>query len=104
MLREDPRVLRVRLDGPPADRVRLAMQLDPGVEKEAAERARARFDRTHEAYTRQFYGIQIRDPSLYHLMIESTSIELEACVEIIARAAHALLGGTSEPYGSSRSA
>ena len=91
VLREDPRVLRVRLDGPPARRVRLAMQLDPSLEEEAAERARARFDRTHETYARQFYGVDIRDPGLYHLIIDSTAIGVEECVELIALAARSRL-------------
>jgi cytidylate kinase len=57
---------------------------------EAADRRRAQFDRAHEAYFRQFYGVQIRDPALYHLVIDSTSIEPGACVDIIARAAESL--------------
>jgi hypothetical protein len=89
VLRSEPGVLRVRLDGPPERRARQAMQLGR-VGPEVAERARAKFDRTHEAYMRQFYGVDVHDPALYHLVIDSTSIELEACVEVIARAARAM--------------
>jgi cytidylate kinase len=35
----------------------------------------------------QIYGVEIRDSTLYHLVLDSTRIELDACVEIIARAA-----------------
>jgi cytidylate kinase len=87
LLREDPRALRVRLDGPPEARVRLAMRINPSLERDAAERGRRDLDRMHEAYSQQFYGISIRDPSLYHLMIDATAIELAACVEVIAMAA-----------------
>ena len=86
LLHDDPRALRVRLDGPPDRRARQAMRIR-NIDAATAERARAEFDRTHEAYFRQFYGVQIRDPGLYHLVLDSTSIELEACVEIIALAA-----------------
>lgn len=86
VLRDDPRVLRVRLDGPEERRVLQAMRLER-LEREVAERALRQFDRTHEAYLRQFYDVQIRDPALYHLVLDSTSIEFDACVEMIALAA-----------------
>jgi hypothetical protein len=89
LLRDDPRALRVRLDGPPERRVRQATALQH-LEHNVAERARARFDRTHEAYMRQFYGVQIQDPALYHLVIDSTAIDFAACVELIALAAASL--------------
>jgi cytidylate kinase len=89
VLRDDPRVLRVRLDGPDARRVLGAMEIT-GVDEETARRTLRRIDRTHADYARQFYGADIRDPSLYHLMIDSTSIETAACVELIALAAASL--------------
>ncbi len=89
LLREDPRALRVRLDGPPDRRARQATALQR-LEHGEAERARKQFDRTHEAYLRQFYGVQIQDPALYHLVLDSTAIELDACVEMIALAASSL--------------
>jgi cytidylate kinase len=93
LLREDPRALRVRLDGPPARRVEQAMGLDPSLARDEAERALRKFDRTHAAYLQQFYGVDIRDSMLYHLVLDSTSIELSACVEIIERAARSHLAG-----------
>lgn len=89
LLRDHPGVLRVRLDGPPDRRARQAIRIQ-GLEPSDAERARAQFDRAHEAYFRQFYGVQIQDPGLYHVVLDSTSIEFEECVEMIARAAESL--------------
>ena len=89
VLREDPRALRVRLDGPAERRVRQAMELG-GIDERAARAALERLDRTHAAYARQFYGADIRHPSHYHLMIDSTAIEIDDCVELIATAAAAL--------------
>jgi cytidylate kinase len=89
VLRDDPRVLRVRLDGPDERRVPKAMEIT-GVDEETARRALQRLDRTHADYARQFYGADIRDPSLYHLVIDSTAIETDACVELIALAASSL--------------
>jgi cytidylate kinase len=96
VLRDDPRVLRVRLDGPAQRRVRQAMRLDGNLDRERAERTLRQFDRTHDAYALQFYGVNIRDPALYHVVLDSTAIELEACVEIIALAASAHRTVTAE--------
>jgi hypothetical protein len=35
-------------------------------------------------------GVQIQDSALYHVVLDSTSIELDACVEIIVRATESL--------------
>ncbi len=55
------------------------------------------------ATSSSFYGVDIRDSTLYHLALDSTCIELEACVEIIASAAEALAAGrrsrVTEPTG-----
>jgi cytidylate kinase len=89
VLRDDPRVLRVRLDGPPERRVRLAVELG-GLDVETAWEALRRSDRTHAAYARQFYGGRLDDASLYHVKLDSTAIDLETCVEILAQAARSL--------------
>ncbi len=85
VLREDPRALRVRLHGPMQRRVAQAMRLH-GVDEATARETIRRLDRTHSAYLKQFYGVDIDDPSLYHLVIDSTAIPVEACVELIALA------------------
>ena len=46
-------------------------------------------DRAREAYVQQFYGVDARDAALYHLVIDSTALALDACVELIALAAAA---------------
>jgi cytidylate kinase len=94
LLRNDDRVLRVRLDGAPENRVRQAMTLE-GIDHDTAVDHRRRQDRAHATYARHFYGADIRDPSLYHLMLDSTAISIETCVELIATAATA--GGDGPP-------
>jgi cytidylate kinase len=90
VLREDPRALRVRLHGPVQRRVAQAMRLQ-GVDEATARETIRRLDRTHSAYLKQFYGADIDDPSLYHLVIDSTVIPMEACVELIALATRSLI-------------
>jgi cytidylate kinase len=89
VLREDPRVLRVRLDGPPERRVLQAMQLG-GADEETARSTLRKLDRTHAEYARQFYGVDIRDCSLYHLVLDSTAIELDQCTQLIVGASRSL--------------
>lgn len=88
VLREDPRVLRVRLYGPPARRIEQAVRTF-GIQREVAANAVRNLDRTHDAYLRQYYGADIDDPGLYHLMIDSTAVPIDDCADVIARAARA---------------
>lgn len=91
LLREHPCALRVRLDGPPELRCRQAMRLQ-GIDAQTAQRRMRRQDRTHLAYARELYGCDLRDPALYHVMLDSTAIGLDVCVQLLALAAAALPG------------
>jgi cytidylate kinase len=88
VLRAQPGALHVRLDGPAEARIRQAMATQ-GIDRGAAERARRDSDRAREAYVRHFYGADARDPSLYHLVIDSTALPLEIVVDLIAAACRA---------------
>ena len=54
-----------------------------------AERSRRRLDRAHAEYARRFYGADMADYSLYDMVVDSTAIALEVCVELLATAARA---------------
>jgi cytidylate kinase len=82
VLRDDPRVLRARLSGPPERRVRQAMRLAQ-LDHATAQRLQHRLDYTHAAYAKHFYGISLDDPSLYHVVLDSTRIAIDRCVEIL---------------------
>lgn len=88
-LRDDPRVLRVRLTGPVTKRIEHAMRLGQ-LDRETAERALRRLDRAHAEYLRRFYDVDINDPGLYHLMLDATAFPEEFCVETIALATRQL--------------
>jgi Cytidylate kinase-like family len=89
VLRDDPRALRVRLDGPAPARVAHAMRLE-GVDEPTAQRRVRQLDRTHADYARHFYRMDIADPSLYHVVLDSTAIAIDSCVEMLVAAARAL--------------
>jgi cytidylate kinase len=88
-LRRDPRVLRVRLTGPVERRIEHAMRVR-GLDRETSERTLRALDRAHADYLRQFYDVDILDPGLFHLVIDATSFEADACVEMVATAVDAL--------------
>jgi len=85
VLRDHPGALHVRLHGPQERRVEQAMRRQ-GIERAEAEQLRRDADRAREAYVRHFYGADARDPALYHLLIDSTRLEPEVVVDLIAAA------------------
>jgi hypothetical protein len=87
VLRDEPGVLRVRLDGPREARLLQAIRL--GVDEPTATRTIDRLDRTHATYARELYGVDVRDPAHYDLVLDSTRLHVETCVEVIEAAASA---------------
>src|ERR687897_140705 len=57
------------------------------VDRATAARHLEETDRARRAYIQHFYRCDARDPQHYHLVIDSTAIPLDACVELIAGAA-----------------
>ena len=94
VLRDRPEVLRARLDGPPARRAAQAARLG-GIELADAERTVERIDRGQAAYVKRFYDVDIHDPGHYHLVLDSTAIDLDACIELLLLAARSRGGQQS---------
>lgn len=86
VLADSPRALHVRLYGPRERRIERAIALE-GLEREEAERRLADNDRAREAYVHHFYGAAPDELKHYHLAIDTTEIDLDCCVEMIATAA-----------------
>jgi hypothetical protein len=80
-----PDVLCVRLDGPVEARIARVVAL--GVDEESARQGQRDVDRAREAYARVFFNARQDDPRLYHVILDSTVLSVEACVNIIVRAA-----------------
>jgi cytidylate kinase len=85
-----PDVLCVRLDGPVEARIAQVVAL--GVDEDSARQGQRDVDRTREAYARVFFNARQDDPRLYHVILDSTVLSVEACVEIIVRAAQDRFG------------
>jgi cytidylate kinase len=88
VLRDQPGALHVRLDGPLEGRVRRATGLE-GIDEEQARKLAAETDRAREAYVKHFYKCDARDARHYHLVLDTTSLDLDSCSELIVAAARA---------------
>jgi cytidylate kinase len=76
----------VRLDGPPARRLVQGAAIE-GISLDEARAHLQAADDARRAYVRRLYRVDPADPSLYHLVVDSTVIPLEAVVELIVSAA-----------------
>jgi cytidylate kinase len=82
------RGFHVRLDGPAERRVAQGAVIEGISEEHARERLRAA-DKARTAYVRRLYRCDPADPSLYHLVIDSTAVPLDTVIELILVAARA---------------
>jgi hypothetical protein len=87
-----PDVLCVRLDGPVEARIAQVAGLGLGIDEDTARQGQRDVDGAREAYARVFFNARQDDPRLYHVMLDSTALSPETCVDIIVRAAEHRLG------------
>ncbi|MGV9776150.1 cytidylate kinase-like family protein [Streptosporangium sp. NPDC003464] len=89
VLADHPGALHVRLDAPAGRRVIQTATLT-GVTERQARRIVEDNDRARAAYVRHFYRADPASPLHYHLVLDSTSIPIDTCVELIVTASTAL--------------
>lgn len=89
-LRQEPGVLRVRLFGPPERRLAQAIAAEQ-IDWETARTRMGHVDAAREQYIWRLYRISAADPSLYHLQIDSTVINLVTCTELIVQTYRSLV-------------
>jgi cytidylate kinase len=80
-----PNVLCVLLVGPREARIRAAMRSE-GLDERTAARALDINDEARLGYVRRHYGSEREDPADYHLIIDSTAIDLDTVVTMIVEA------------------
>jgi cytidylate kinase len=88
ILQSVPWALHVHRGGPREARLRQRMSLE-GIDHATAERRQRVEDRTRIEYVRRAYGVDGADAQLYHLMIDSTAVDLDTCVDLIVAASQA---------------
>jgi cytidylate kinase len=82
VLRDVPGALHVRLTAPRERRVEQAMAIDD-VDRATAEVNLQAADLAREAYVQHWYRVDPASPQLYHLVIDSSAISLDGCVDLI---------------------
>ena len=95
VLRNFDRALHVRLDGPRTARLKQGAQA-LGLSLSEAEVLLEKTDRARAAYVREMYGQDWRDPSLYHLILDSTAFSIETCSKLILAAAQGRFEASTE--------
>ncbi len=80
-----PGALHVLLTGSHEARVEQAMKIE-GIDQKTAEHRLEANDHARREYVRQRYGVDAEDPNLYHLVIDGTAFDLDACADLIATA------------------
>nr|MDA8343594.1 cytidylate kinase family protein [Actinomycetota bacterium] len=81
-----PGAVHVRLDGPPAARVE-RVALREGLSHDEAQELVDRMDQARTTYVHRLYGRDPGDADLYHLVIDSTAIPIDACIDTVVSAA-----------------
>jgi cytidylate kinase len=95
VLARDRSAFHVRLDGPVDARVVQAIAMakakTPFVpfDEATARQHQAETDRARALYVQRLYDRDPADPSLYHLILDSTALPLETCIDVVATAAKA---------------
>jgi cytidylate kinase len=77
-----PHVLKVRIIADIEDRVKLVMERD-GLSRKEAQRTVKRLDEERSRWSRQLYGIDTGDPSLYDLVLHIKKLSVDDAVDII---------------------
>jgi hypothetical protein len=105
VLKGFPDVLHVRLDGDVETRRQAAMVRD-GLDYKSAAKMQQATDQARRSYISHFYprAGAWEDPRHYHLVLDSTAISIDACVELISRAAKDVFGRSAMKHASSRRA
>jgi cytidylate kinase len=86
ILAKQPTVLNVMLDGPLAQRIERAAR-ESGIDIDRAAKRQKREDQIRAEISIEFYGWDPRETTRYDLVVNTGTMDLDACVDIIALAA-----------------
>jgi cytidylate kinase len=92
-----PDAFHIRLDGPPARRIQRAMEIE-GLDEATAKSRQSETDRSRARYVKRLYSRDANDPSLYHVILDTTAVPPEVAVDVLVQAAAAFFS-LSRPAG-----
>lgn len=93
-LRGRPDVLHVRVVAPLATRI-TRLQQEQNISAEAARACLEASQRARARYLRRCYGVQVDDPGLYHLVINTGLLDLSLAASLVVHALRNLIGAPS---------
>ena len=96
VLRDVPHAVHVRLNGSLERRIDSGVRM-LGCDRETAERELRASDLARETYVKDLYRTDPADPSLYHLVIDSTVLPFGCCEQMIEVAVRSALSAGDEP-------
>jgi cytidylate kinase len=86
ILADWPGALHVQLDGPVSQRIERAAR-DSGIDVQRAAKRQKREDQVRAEMSREFYHWDPRETDRYDLMVNTGTMDLDTCVDIIVAAA-----------------
>lgn len=96
ILAEWPGALHVLLDGPLQERIQRAAE-ESGIGVERAAKRQKREDQVRADISIELYGWDPREPTRYDLVVNTGTMTLDACVDIIVQAARIKVAAGSGP-------
>jgi len=88
VLADEPRAVHVLLGGPREGRVARVAEREGTDRDEASRRVRAE-DRARKEYVRRVFGVDPDDRTLYHLVVDTVALGIDATVELVVAASYA---------------
>lgn len=88
VLARRPRAFHVRLDGPVARRLEMACKIE-GLDEAYVRRRQEESDRARTLFVKRLYRADPASPALYHMVLDTTALGVDASVDVIAAAASA---------------
>jgi cytidylate kinase len=88
VLADEPRAVHVLLGGSWEGRVARVAEREGTDRDEASRRVRAE-DRARKEYVRRVFGVDPDDRTLYHLVVDTVALGIDATVELVVAASHA---------------
>ena len=89
-----PLAFHVRLSGPADRRLARAMSIEGATEEEARTR-QTDTDKAWSRFVSRLFDKDPADPNLYHLVLDTTALPLDASVDVIATAARSFWGSAA---------
>jgi cytidylate kinase len=87
-----PNAYHVRLTGPPERRLERIQSMESAPTEAEARAQQADTDKAWSRFVSRLFDRDPADPSLYHLVVDTTALPIDTCVDVLATAATAFWG------------